>query len=124
MYIFVGFCSEKKENRKKLRFLMGESMGGAMALQVHRKKPEYWDGAVLVAPMCKVMGRIVISCCCHVFVYYFFVVFLYSLYVSLCSVMFFLAVFGVCVGFFLRSQLFLYGPPLNSDHHLLSFMAY
>ncbi|XP_048325462.2 caffeoylshikimate esterase [Ziziphus jujuba] len=50
---YTSIC-EKKENRKKLRFLMGESMGGAMALQVHRKKPEYWDGAVLVAPMCKI----------------------------------------------------------------------
>lgn len=25
-----------------------------MALLLHRKKPDYWDGAVLVAPMCKV----------------------------------------------------------------------
>lgn len=32
---------------------MGESMGGAMVLRLHRKKPDYWDGAVLVAPMCK-----------------------------------------------------------------------
>ena len=29
-------------------------MGGALALLLHRKKPDYWDGAVLVAPMCKV----------------------------------------------------------------------
>ncbi|GKD70843.1 hypothetical protein Tco_1324933 [Tanacetum coccineum] len=29
-------------------------MGGAMVLLLHRKKPEYWDGGVLVAPMCKV----------------------------------------------------------------------
>lgn len=35
---------------------MGESMGGAVALLVHRKKPEFWDGAVLVAPMCKVFA--------------------------------------------------------------------
>lgn len=33
---------------------MGESMGGAVALLLHRKKPQYWDGAILVAPMCKV----------------------------------------------------------------------
>lgn len=46
--------SEKKENRKKLRILMGESMGGAVALLLHRKKPTFWDGAVLVAPMCKI----------------------------------------------------------------------
>lgn len=36
---------------------MGESMGGAMALRLHRKKPDYWDGAVLVAPMCKVVRK-------------------------------------------------------------------
>ncbi|KAI8557090.1 hypothetical protein RHMOL_Rhmol05G0307600 [Rhododendron molle] len=46
--------SEKKENKGKLRILMGESMGGAVALLLHRKKPTYWDGAVLVAPMCKI----------------------------------------------------------------------
>lgn len=45
---------ESKENLKKMRILLGESMGGAVALLLHRKKPEYWDGAVLVAPMCKI----------------------------------------------------------------------
>lgn len=46
--------AEKKENKKKMRFVMGESMGGAVALLIHRKKPDYWDGAVLSAPMCKI----------------------------------------------------------------------
>ncbi|KAI8563796.1 hypothetical protein RHMOL_Rhmol03G0136900 [Rhododendron molle] len=46
--------SERKENMEKLRILMGESMGGAVALLLHRKKPTFWDGAVLVAPMCKI----------------------------------------------------------------------
>ncbi|KZV48965.1 hypothetical protein F511_09561, partial [Dorcoceras hygrometricum] len=50
---FTNIC-EMRENRKKMRILMGESMGGAMALRLHRKKPDYWDGAVLVAPMCKI----------------------------------------------------------------------
>ncbi|KAI5659890.1 hypothetical protein M9H77_28683 [Catharanthus roseus] len=45
---------ERKENVKKMRILVGESMGGAVVLLLHRKKPEYWDGAVLVAPMCKI----------------------------------------------------------------------
>lgn len=35
-------------------FLFGESLGGAIALAVHLKKPSMWNGAVLVAPMCKV----------------------------------------------------------------------
>ncbi|OMP02678.1 hypothetical protein COLO4_10905 [Corchorus olitorius] len=43
--------NKKKENKKKMRYLLGESMGGAVLLLVHRKKPEYWDGAVLAAPM-------------------------------------------------------------------------
>lgn len=36
------------------RFLLGESMGGAVALLLHRARPSYWTGAVLVAPMCKI----------------------------------------------------------------------
>jgi alpha-beta hydrolase superfamily lysophospholipase len=37
------------------RFLLGESMGGAVALLLHRARPDFWTGAVLVAPMCKVL---------------------------------------------------------------------
>nr|GEX61577.1 caffeoylshikimate esterase-like [Tanacetum cinerariifolium] len=44
---------EREENKNKLRILLGESMGGAMVLRLHRLKPEFWDGGVLVAPMCK-----------------------------------------------------------------------
>jgi alpha-beta hydrolase superfamily lysophospholipase len=29
-------------------------MGGAVTLLLHRRDPTFWDGAVLVAPMCKV----------------------------------------------------------------------
>ncbi|XAR72060.1 2-acylglycerol O-acyltransferase [Bertholletia excelsa] len=50
--------SERKENQKKLRILMGESMGGAVVLLLHRKNPSFWDGAVLVAPMCKIADDI------------------------------------------------------------------
>lgn len=35
-------------------FLLGQSMGGAVALKVHLKEPQAWDGIVLVAPMCRV----------------------------------------------------------------------
>jgi alpha-beta hydrolase superfamily lysophospholipase len=41
-------------NTELPRFLLGESMGGAVALLLHRARPSYWTGAVLVAPMCKV----------------------------------------------------------------------
>lgn len=30
-------------------------MGGAVAIKIHRKNQAYWDGAILVAPMCKVV---------------------------------------------------------------------
>ncbi|KAA8539404.1 hypothetical protein F0562_026096 [Nyssa sinensis] len=50
---FSSVC-EREENVKKMRIIMGESMGGAVVLLLHRKKPDYWDGAVLVAPMCKI----------------------------------------------------------------------
>lgn len=46
--------SERTANRKRMRILLGESMGGAMILRLHRKLPDFWDGAVLVAPMCKI----------------------------------------------------------------------
>ncbi|KAL4016213.1 hypothetical protein IC575_023852 [Cucumis melo] len=51
---FFTSISEKKENREKKRYLMGESMGGAVALMIHIKQPDFWDGAILVAPMCKI----------------------------------------------------------------------
>lgn len=51
--LFVSVSSEKEENKEKMRYLLGESMGGAMVLLLHRKKSDYFDGAVLVAPMCK-----------------------------------------------------------------------
>ncbi|GMY08651.1 caffeoylshikimate esterase-like [Fagus crenata] len=54
---FRTIC-EKKENKGKMRYLLGESMGGALALLLHRNKPYYWDGAVLVAPMCKIADNL------------------------------------------------------------------
>ncbi|XP_039132037.1 caffeoylshikimate esterase-like isoform X1 [Dioscorea cayenensis subsp. rotundata] len=50
---FISVC-EKKENKMKKRYLLGESMGGAVAIKIHRKNQAYWDGAILVAPMCKI----------------------------------------------------------------------
>lgn len=52
--LLLATYAERKENSKKLRFIMGESMGGAVVLLLHRKKPAFWDGAILLAPMCKV----------------------------------------------------------------------
>ncbi|XP_042504705.1 caffeoylshikimate esterase-like isoform X1 [Macadamia integrifolia] len=36
------------------RFIMGQSMGGAVALKVHLRQPHEWDGVILVAPMAKI----------------------------------------------------------------------
>ncbi|KAL9325013.1 hypothetical protein ACSQ67_005658 [Phaseolus vulgaris] len=35
------------------RFILGQSMGGAVSLKVHLREPNNWDGMILVAPMCK-----------------------------------------------------------------------
>ncbi|KAK9114951.1 hypothetical protein Syun_021748 [Stephania yunnanensis] len=40
-------------------FLFGQSMGGAVALKVHLKEPHAWDGAILLAPMCKIADDMV-----------------------------------------------------------------
>eukprot|EP00897_Mesotaenium_endlicherianum_P005458 jgi/Mesen1/4940/ME000247S04220 len=45
---------ERAEYRGLPCFLFGESMGGAVALKVHRRQPQAWDGAILLAPMCKI----------------------------------------------------------------------
>ncbi|XP_028091344.1 caffeoylshikimate esterase-like [Camellia sinensis] len=41
------------------RFLFGQSMGGAVVLKVHLKQPHAWNGAILVAPMCKIADDMV-----------------------------------------------------------------
>ncbi|KAF2282701.1 hypothetical protein GH714_043701 [Hevea brasiliensis] len=40
-------------------FLFGQSMGGAVALKVHLKQPDAWNGAILVAPMCKTAYNVI-----------------------------------------------------------------
>jgi pimeloyl-ACP methyl ester carboxylesterase len=53
--MIIYFClAENPEYKGKPCFLFGQSLGGAVALKVHFKQPDRWDGAVLVAPMCKV----------------------------------------------------------------------
>ncbi|XP_019101044.1 PREDICTED: caffeoylshikimate esterase-like [Camelina sativa] len=50
---YTTIC-EREENKRKMRFMLGESMGGAVVVLLCRKKPDFWDGALLVAPMCKI----------------------------------------------------------------------
>ncbi|XP_008803546.1 caffeoylshikimate esterase [Phoenix dactylifera] len=47
-----------KEVRELPHFLLGQSMGGAVALKVHLKQPKEWDGVILVAPMCKIAADV------------------------------------------------------------------
>ncbi|XP_015891961.2 caffeoylshikimate esterase [Ziziphus jujuba] len=54
---FKSICV-KEEYRDKFRFLYGESMGGAVGLLLHKKDPLFWNGAVLVAPMCKISEKV------------------------------------------------------------------
>ncbi|WCJ25372.1 alpha/beta-Hydrolases superfamily protein [Euphorbia peplus] len=54
--------SKVKENPefKGLKsFLFGESLGGAVALKLHLKQPYAWNGAILVAPMCKFADKMI-----------------------------------------------------------------
>ncbi|KAK2652235.1 hypothetical protein Ddye_012091 [Dipteronia dyeriana] len=58
----IEHYSKVKENpefRSLPSFLFGESMGGAVALKVHLKQPNAWNGAILVAPMCKIADDMV-----------------------------------------------------------------
>ncbi|CAL1374411.1 unnamed protein product [Linum trigynum] len=48
------FRNISEDKRGKKRYLMGESLGGAVTLLLHRTMPNFWDGAILVAPMCKI----------------------------------------------------------------------
>mmetsp|Transcript_51336 Transcript_51336/g.154240 ORF Transcript_51336/g.154240 Transcript_51336/m.154240 type:complete len:358 (-) Transcript_51336:597-1670(-) len=50
---FFEEVTEKKYPGKK-RFLVGESMGGAVAMLTHNRKPALWTGVVFICPMCKV----------------------------------------------------------------------
>ncbi|KAF8401456.1 hypothetical protein HHK36_012395 [Tetracentron sinense] len=54
---FKSVCVQE-EYKDKRRFLYGESMGGAVALLLHKMDPTFWNGAVLVAPMCKISEKV------------------------------------------------------------------
>lgn len=54
---FKSVCAQE-EYTDKARFLYGESMGGAVTLLLHKKDPSFWNGAVLVAPMCKISEKV------------------------------------------------------------------
>ncbi|CAI6000383.1 unnamed protein product, partial [Closterium sp. NIES-65] len=49
---------ERPEHKSIPKFLCGESMGGAVAICIHRKQPDQWDGAIFMAPMCKISAKV------------------------------------------------------------------
>lgn len=51
----VTLNAEDEEFSSLPSFLFGVSMGGAVVLKVHLKQPNAWNGAILSAPMCKVL---------------------------------------------------------------------
>ncbi|WCJ22218.1 alpha/beta-Hydrolases superfamily protein [Euphorbia peplus] len=55
---FFKSVSVEKNYSDKGRFLYGESMGGAVALLLHKKEPSVYNGAVLAAPMCKISEKL------------------------------------------------------------------
>ena len=50
--------SENPEINSLSSFLFKQSMGGAVALKIHLKQPEAWDGTI-VAPTCKIANDMV-----------------------------------------------------------------
>uniref|UniRef100_A0A7N1A1F4 Serine aminopeptidase S33 domain-containing protein n=1 Tax=Kalanchoe fedtschenkoi TaxID=63787 RepID=A0A7N1A1F4_KALFE len=55
---YVTSIVDKSENKGRKKFLLGESAGGALALLIHGRQSEYWDGAILAAPMCKIAEEV------------------------------------------------------------------
>ncbi|XP_062161398.1 caffeoylshikimate esterase [Alnus glutinosa] len=55
---FFNFVKQDPLFRGLPSFLYGESMGGAICLLIHLADPKGFDGAVLVAPMCKISDKV------------------------------------------------------------------
>ncbi|KAK4590060.1 hypothetical protein RGQ29_020576 [Quercus rubra] len=51
---FFNFVKQDPRFHGLPSFLYGESMGGAICLLIHLANPKGFDGAILVAPMCKI----------------------------------------------------------------------
>lgn len=52
------FDSVYPDSENPPRFLFGESMGGAICLLMQFKKPGFFKGAILMAPMCKISEKV------------------------------------------------------------------
>lgn len=55
---FFNYITSESPHFKSLpKFLYGESMGGAICLLIHFKSPTQFNGAILIAPMCKISEK-------------------------------------------------------------------
>ncbi|ERN03396.1 hypothetical protein AMTRI_Chr02g219180 [Amborella trichopoda] len=55
---FKSTMASNPDLEKLPSFLFGESMGGALCLLIHFLEPDRFNGAVLVAPMCKISDKV------------------------------------------------------------------
>eukprot|EP00578_Thalassiosira_sp_NH16_P027052 CAMPEP_0181102374 /NCGR_PEP_ID=MMETSP1071-20121207/14282_1 /TAXON_ID=35127 /ORGANISM="Thalassiosira sp., Strain NH16" /LENGTH=384 /DNA_ID=CAMNT_0023185345 /DNA_START=184 /DNA_END=1335 /DNA_ORIENTATION=- len=53
---FSHITTKEEKFRGKQKFLIGESMGGAVAYDIVLHHPQDYDGVVFVAPMCKILA--------------------------------------------------------------------
>jgi acylglycerol lipase len=54
---WFNMVKSREEYRNLPRFLYGESLGGALCLLLHFDDPAGYDGAILMAPMCKISEK-------------------------------------------------------------------
>uniref|UniRef100_A0A7S1B464 Serine aminopeptidase S33 domain-containing protein n=2 Tax=Corethron hystrix TaxID=216773 RepID=A0A7S1B464_9STRA len=55
---FRNVLKKERDFRQKKCFLVGESMGGAVCFSSYLKCPNFWDGIIFVAPMCKISEEV------------------------------------------------------------------
>ena len=59
LHEFIQHSKQLPENVKLSHFLIGESMGGAVAIRLLQTfGQEQWKGAVLLSPMCKISAKV------------------------------------------------------------------
>lgn len=55
---FNSILTQNPQFQNLPKFLYGESMGGAICVLIHLKNPERFNGAILIAPMCKISEKV------------------------------------------------------------------
>ncbi|XP_015070724.1 caffeoylshikimate esterase [Solanum pennellii] len=55
---FSFVLTQNTEFQDLPKFLFGESMGGAICVLIHLKRPKEFNGGILIAPMCKISDKV------------------------------------------------------------------